>query len=142
MEADHSLGLGFGIILIKSPTPRAWPAWTSTHQCTSWEFCPLDEGRIPHLVVGNSVHWMGWDSSSSAWMCVWPLLTFLVLTFPFFSFFFYKFFLTGFFFFPTFRSPAQLHTTHLLGLTYQLRTNSRPPFLTYLSIRSTHPFPT
>jgi hypothetical protein len=43
-------------------------------------------------------------------------------------------------FFPILRSPAQLHTTCLLGPTYQLRTNSAPS-LTYLPIGFTLPFP-
>jgi hypothetical protein len=45
----------------------------------------------------------------------------------------FGFFFCLLFFFPTLKSPAQLHTTYLLGPTYQLRTNS-PPLPTYLLV--------
>jgi hypothetical protein len=84
------------------------PAWTSTHQHTSWEFCPLDG-------VGFLIQWLNVPL---------PLLTFGADLF--FGFFFILF--CRLFFFPsTFRSPAQLYTPYLLGPIYWLRTNSNPP---------------
>jgi hypothetical protein len=75
-----------------------WLAWTSTHQCTSWQFCPLDG-------VGFLIHWLNVH---------WPLFTFLMLT------------VSWGFFFSTLTSPAQLHTTQP-SWTYLLLRTRLPP---------------
>jgi len=56
-----------------SPT-HSWPEWTSSHQCTSWPFCPLDGLRffIPRQMVVITVHFF-----------------LLLTTVPFFFFFFF-----------------------------------------------------
>jgi hypothetical protein len=106
-------------------------------QITSPDFLPQTTARVkvwtlgqhepaPNSApVGNSVPWMGWDFSSSGWMCLdlcWPIWCWPCLW--------------GFFcwltFFPTLRSPAQLCTT------YPLRINS-PPALSPTYLLNSHP---
>ncbi len=87
--------------------------------------------------VGSSVHWMGWDFSSSDWMCIDPCWPLWCWPFP-------RVFFGWLFFFSTLTSPAQLHTTQPSWSYLLLRTRLPPPtlFLTYLPTRPLPPFPT
>ncbi len=89
--------------------------------------------------VGNSALWMGWDFSSSEWMCVdlcWPSWCW-----PFIWVFLFSFFFVGGCFFLNFEISCPA-TYYLPSWPYFLTKNQPHPLLIYLTTRYTPPFPT